>query len=149
MRSVWGWRLFSNICRYNTAVKNPLEQAHSRGKYYITSLLCATLRTDYLLWKILGYRDKFNRYEERQGMFSWWWRLPLSMWEKIGVRSDSFLGQILGQNGFWGTIWGNQMSVFVRYCPRFMWGVPYARLFRKLLLMARSRTGEHNNIFSR
>nr|DAE43720.1 MAG TPA: Intercellular adhesion protein R family, intercellular adhesion regulator [Caudoviricetes sp.] len=25
--------------------KNPLEQAHSRGKYYITSLLCASLRS--------------------------------------------------------------------------------------------------------
>ncbi|MBZ7490740.1 hypothetical protein, partial [Klebsiella michiganensis] len=28
-----------------------------------------------------------------------------------------FLGQILGQNGVWGTVWGNQMSAFVRICP--------------------------------
>lgn len=28
------------------------------------------------------------------------------------------LGQILGQNELWGTIWGNQMSVFVRICPK-------------------------------
>lgn len=27
------------------------------------------------------------------------------------------MGQILGQNDVWGTIWGNQMSVFVRICP--------------------------------
>lgn len=26
------------------------------------------------------------------------------------------MGQILGQNGVWGTIWGIQMSVFVRIC---------------------------------
>lgn len=27
------------------------------------------------------------------------------------------MGQILGQNGVWGTVWGNQMSAFVRICP--------------------------------
>lgn len=27
------------------------------------------------------------------------------------------LGQILGQNSVWGTIWGNQMSTFVRIRP--------------------------------
>ena len=26
------------------------------------------------------------------------------------------MGQILGQNGVWGTVWGNQMSVFVCIC---------------------------------
>ncbi|HAU5005036.1 TPA: hypothetical protein JD037_16335 [Raoultella ornithinolytica] len=41
--------------------KNPLEQAPPRGKYFITLLLCATLRTDHLLGKFLGYRDIFNR----------------------------------------------------------------------------------------
>lgn len=27
------------------------------------------------------------------------------------------MGQILGQNGVWGTVWGNIMSAFVRICP--------------------------------
>jgi len=27
------------------------------------------------------------------------------------------MGQILGQNDAWGTVWGNQMTVFVRICP--------------------------------
>lgn len=40
-----GVKTIYNICLYNTVIKNPLEQAHSRGKYYITSLLCASLRS--------------------------------------------------------------------------------------------------------
>ena len=31
---------------------------------------------------------------------------------------DVKMGQILGQNGFWGTIWGIQMSVFGRICTK-------------------------------
>ena len=27
------------------------------------------------------------------------------------------MGQILGQNDVWGTVWGNQMSSFVHICP--------------------------------
>ena len=30
---------------------------------------------------------------------------------------DVKMGQILGQNVVWGTIWGVQMSAFVRICP--------------------------------
>lgn len=57
MWQAWVWRLFTNICRYNTAIKNPLEQAHSRGKYYITSLLCASLRAAYFQRKPPSFPD--------------------------------------------------------------------------------------------
>lgn len=30
---------------------------------------------------------------------------------------DIKMGQILGRNVVWGTIWGVQMSAFVRICP--------------------------------
>lgn len=47
------------------------------------------------------------------------------------------MGQILGQNGVWGTVWGNQMSAFVRICPeanraislKIMHNVEFAKLF--------------------
>lgn len=50
---------------------------------------------------------------------------------------DVKMGQILGQNGFWGTIWGIQMSVFGRICPKaesamilkIMQNVEFAKLF--------------------
>lgn len=48
-----------------------------------------------------------------------------------------FLGQILGQIGVWGMVWGNQMSAFVRICPEaknanvlnFLQIIEFAKLF--------------------
>ncbi|TRW41776.1 hypothetical protein FNL50_02235 [Klebsiella michiganensis] len=50
---------------------------------------------------------------------------------------NHYLGQILGQNGVWGTVWGNQMSVFVCICPevnnaislKILQNVEFAKLF--------------------
>lgn len=35
----------------------------------------------------------------------------------IALFEGSKNGAVLGQNGVWGTVWGNQMSAFVRICP--------------------------------